>query len=605
MDYDSSDDDASNTEYPSCVRVTVPGGTVFEDETTAFPSADGSYPYALGVFIDFRITITRLEMYPTLYDYRTDGRFGESNVVTGLTVDEREIHNGITPDLEGIFYVHVEQDLYTNVSVVVSDVQLNAGAGAVTVASPPAGVLNVRYNLVRRSSDSSPFQTSGDSMTTDFLGTYSVYNSDVIDSYTYSNSLGSLLFDGTRGAGSNVFGRPMAIGGRARTATWLVVIRRSGGCSSNYMTFSAHATHESIRGECYHSDDCIREDNHPSGRKDNSDNNDETRFTRCIDLPWYDLSRGGRVMPQTRCVECTTSHMCKDGQYCQVDAGICENANGEYICDEWAHSSYGMCKNKENPGRQFFGKQCKAVGTTIYRSTFAIQDISAVTNYLVRGGDAGKFTANDGFCGDARFWNSTAQGERILTDRVARDGFARSILWAGVCYRGECMECDPDLTVTSAESRTTRQNNAIPIGKHCLNGRIVATTVVDNTFRSLGENLPVHVGIAFFTFFLVFLILFCFNMTNSTNSHRELFGEAPMSCCQWLFFVFCPFSCCCGTPSRIGTGIQTSAATGKPVEHDAAAQDSTKRTTTTKQQDKNVVPPTGAGFTDGAQASSV
>ena len=42
-----------------------------------------------GVFIDFKVTITGLEYYPVLYDFREDGVVGESARINNVTIDER------------------------------------------------------------------------------------------------------------------------------------------------------------------------------------------------------------------------------------------------------------------------------------------------------------------------------------------------------------------------------------------------------------------------------------------------------------------------------------------------------------------------------------
>lgn len=316
VEYDGGSDDPAGTQYPACVEVQVPGGEVFEDEDVAFPSSDGQYPYALGVFIDFTVTITGLEHYPVLYDFREDGEFGESEPINNVTIDEREIHNGEFSDREAIFFVHYERDLFNNLSVIVDNVQLGAGQGMNFVKHPPRNALQVRFRSVDRSTNVRPFQNDGFTRVQPFPGTHSRYG-DLIDSYSESDSISGVNSIGTRSATIQPFGRPTSRTGMSEVGTYMISVTRGSTCDANYMQMSVRATHESVRGECIHNDDCVRNKDHPSeDRKDASDNNDEHRFTICADVPSYDSSMGQRVQPRTRCIECTNDVMCEDGQYC-------------------------------------------------------------------------------------------------------------------------------------------------------------------------------------------------------------------------------------------------------------------------------------------------
>ena len=222
-----------------------------------------------------------------------------------------------------------------------------------------------------------------------------------------------------------------------------------------------------------------------------------------------------RLTTTTKCVSCipnapaTDSHpsgldnaacQCGPHQYCMSDQGLCVDGAGWYVCDEFTHSRYGMCVNKED----VLGGPCRTISLATPPSGYVspYSYTSAGLTGTSKGGSApslalaasgtvdtkGQSPGLHGFCGGVRFYNSTGVewtlgggggSVGIGPSTPSQANLARVVLWTGACVNQVCLECAPEQVPAQLQSSC---------GRFCLNGAIEEVQYVDGTSRTFTIN---------------------------------------------------------------------------------------------------------------------
>lgn len=279
---------------------------------------------------------------------------------------------------------------------------------------------------------------------------------------------------------------------------------RRGACNDADVSWTGLSVNvEYVTGECQSYKDCFApEDDHPSdtsGRLDLSAVGDADRFVHCL------LTMEGTGTPQlafkTVCSECSRDCDCPGGNYCHLDAGLCDRTAGTpdpntelWQCDDWSAARFGTCQPKNALGQRCRpGVTSATPGTVGYigdqdawtASRSWLNTVSSLGVYVPSTDDDGgavdptgdDFDPNDdnnngyGFCGGARYWNAS----NTVPGAAAVAYSARTTLWQGFCYNFECREC------------TEFASGSCP-GRTCLDGRFVDTIVMDGTPRTYTRN---------------------------------------------------------------------------------------------------------------------
>lgn len=286
---------------------------------------------------------------------------------------------------------------------------------------------------------------------------------------------------------------------------------------------------QKIDGECKGMQDCAKKIGKPAKE---------------LTAPYCLVKNGGSdfaLRPTTVCSNCLPGNSdnardvrCPEEYYCQGnDQGYCQNDLGFYVCDGYAASSLGRCKEKDPEG-VILDKHCR----------------DFPTGSPVSGGGE-QYAPGYGSCGLTRFYNSSAPQDTVannpytpLADTV------RAVHWTGVCMHGRCMECNPN-------SNAWYGSNQGQLGKTCLNGRIVATATSDGTIRSLRHNSVAAGAITAATFIGVLVVGFFIYTMYDANRHRAMFGKPPLSCMELLVDTCQVWQCCkcCGASEEHRTGV--------------------------------------------------
>jgi len=323
-------------------------------------------------------------------------------------------------------------------------------------------------------------------------------------------------------------------------------------CGSNNVRIStAKFTTISSFDQCRSYTDCAvdRASNPNKAQEKDSANADAGRFSTCLLTARVGVNYLN--LPSSKCVECTSDNHCKGGQYCHLDAGICNSASGnaKYYCDAESAKFLGMCREKS---ADVLGKTCRtsftpngngfattpvlaaAGGTfptvaTVSSGTAAGQPTAPVSSGIAMQGDAkNDKMAKGGFgvCGEYRY-GVGSDPSPLATSSESNIRFA---LWTGYCDQDRvCVECVPGSTDLS--------------GKVCLNGKTFSSMDVDGTVRTFAQNTAAG-GILGTTSMIILLVcMWASYMFTEARRARHQMGMPAMTCIECLF-------CCCGTWSE-------------------------------------------------------
>lgn len=297
----------------------------------------------------------------------------------------------------------------------------------------------------------------------------------------------------------------------ANAANAFAFVAFGAGCSATAgqaITGSAQLKVMNVPGECQSYRDCDKSgSDHPSLSYRLSANDDEERLRHCVVAP----SPENPLMPYTRCMECLADCDCESGQYCHKDAGVCNTVNGVYTCDLGSAQKLGLCRKKDI-NKEILGKACRSgAGATLAQSgAFAVAANPNTAQLLVSegpnyNGDDTSATA-DKFCGEVLFYNASSNVANV------RGGEARSILWEGYCFNGECHECAPN-TVDTCQGR-----------RSCINGQQMETINVDGTIRTFTSNTVAGTLLAGVMMIILVQALIVCRICQARKYHRA--GEA-------------------------------------------------------------------------------
>ena len=349
--------------------------------------------------------------------------------------------------------------------------------------------------------------------------------------------------------------------------------RKTSTCGSNYVKI-ASASFEAayVSGQCDSYKDCaVDADSNPNkGQVEDSANGDASRFSTCVMTRTVGPSH--RVLPSTKCVECTADFHCKGGQYCHLDDGICDSVGGgaKYYCDAESNKFVGMCRQKSP---DVLGKTCRNTYTFSsangYNAFSAMQvaanDAQVFGNInvpaagagvgaIISGLSAGIATSGDakndkmakgayGACGEFRY-QAASDPAPSATPSFADAGI-RAALWTGYCNQDRvCVECVPG----------QRQMG----GKVCLNGKSYSTMDVDGTVRTFAQNTSAGSILGTTSMIMLLAFMWAAYMYSEAVRGRHRMGLAPMTWCECIF-------CCCGTWSEKYTNTKDAKDTKNPL----------------------------------------
>jgi len=279
------------------------------------------------------------------------------------------------------------------------------------------------------------------------------------------------------------------------------------GCNAPKISYSLSTAVVKLSGQCKTIADCNPVKGDGAGNEDASVNDNASRMRIC-GVSVDPNSPPGTLMPVTQCMECASDCDCNEGQFCNLDFGVCNSGSNQWVCDREMTVRYGFCMNKNT---NILGSPCRTASPVTYApaitNAYTINSRASLPIVAPSAGDNSydpkAKTGVAGFCGEVRLYNSTGFGVNYLT---VAGGNVRSVLWAGACVNQVCMECQPGF---SAHSNLPAGGSNAPCtaNRGCVNGMIVNNVYVDWTVRTYTKNAIA--GTLLGTLFMIIIACIC------------------------------------------------------------------------------------------------